>query len=525
MSKQNFKGNNRNKNVPKSGTLPQYGKKGHTPREEYAKKFSNLDKLAWNDITDWNAVAGYDEVTKFNWDLIVGRPRNPLEFSAADERDGVHEFLPTQLMKLNVVTGPGWADNVNDGVNRALAQVMANIRANLSTSNIGFETADLGIFFASTASIAAMIGYAKRILELVNKWDGKNYAYPRLLMSSMTMDFEFIKNNINVYTPRLNAIIDMYNNIEIVDCWRTYDRHYSMFHSIFLDEDSPYGQAYMFCPANYYVYDDTNSKAKSNWINNSTFQHDFEVLLETIESQINAWYTSSDLYQINGVLLRAFKNAPRQHIPHHEITNSPTINVDRSFLMQIMNCTINNNIELSSLDITQDPNTQNFVIWKPKANPASQVPMYNHPYVLLRLFEDHPTNDDNMEMTRLINFVNTTNNYYEGCGSEIVSSIELWKLNAATGASYSTILTSNDLILSSAGTTWYDYLENYLGVCPFRYIPAIHVIYTDGGDRVYYGMFGDVYNYTVYSRVDWLELQSVAMRSLWKPRNLGIDAQ
>lgn len=516
------KPNNRNNRQKNTKQLPQYGKKGHAPREEYAKKFSNLDQLSWNDITDWNSVSGYEEVTKFNWDLIVGRSRDPRNFSAATTDTDYHHFLPAQLMKVSVVTGPGWAENVNDGVNRALAQVMANIRANLSTSNIGFETADLGIFFASTASIAAMIGYAKRILELVNKWEGRNYAYPRLLLHSMSMRWEDIRNNVNRYTARLNAAIDMYNNIEIVDCWRTYDRQYSMFHSIFLDEDSPFGQAYMFVPYNYYVYDDANHKAKSYWIGMDTIIG-FDELLEAIEAQIQAWYTSSDLYQINGVLLRAFKNAPRQNIPHHELTTSPTISVDRSFLMQIMNCTINSNMKSSSLDITQDLDTQNYVVWKPQANSTSDVPLYNHPYVLLRLFEDHPTNDDNMEMTRLINFVNPTTLYYEGCGSEIVNNIQLWRLNAATDQEESTIITGNDLVLSDSD--WYDHFSNAINVCPFRYIPAIHVLHKIG-DRVdYMGILGDLYNYTVYSRVDWLELQNVAMRSLWKPRNLGIDAQ
>lgn len=133
--------------VKNQGNLPQYGKKGHTPRKPYVRREENLDEIKTNKIEYWNKTSGFANVSKFNWDLIIGRPRESSFTPSTTYPVSVPtEYNPTQLMTIDLVTGPGWASNINDGVNRSLAMVMAKIRATLSTSNIGFETADLGIY-------------------------------------------------------------------------------------------------------------------------------------------------------------------------------------------------------------------------------------------------------------------------------------------------------------------------------------------------------------------------------------------
>jgi hypothetical protein len=422
-------------------------------------------------------------------------------------------------MIINFIMGPGWANSVDDAVNRGLARIMANIRSSLSTANIGFETADLGIFFSSTSSIAALIGYAKRVLESYTVWKDRNYAYPRALIKAQGFDYVDIANNINTYSARLNAAIDMYNGMNLLDCFDVYDRQYSMCHNIFADEDSEFGQLYIFRPINYYVYDDEDipSKAANTQIAWTVPFTDFGEWLDLIDEAIQSWYGSTDLYQINGVLLRAFKEAPRQSIPHFVQGDTIDPVVDRSFLMQIMNCTIMGWTDPTTCDITQEPSTQNYVIWKPKLDSTS--PAYNPvSSTMLRLFENDVSNEDNMELTRLVNFVDE-NGFLTNCGTEIVAGIDMLRYDTTTNSADIHTIGSNEIVLSEDDPASQIHLIN--SIQPFRYIPAIHIVGEPGlyGVR-YLGTLGDVYNWMLYTRIDWHTLQFVAYQSLWTPKNL-----
>jgi hypothetical protein len=526
--------NNSKSNKVKGGSnsLPQYGKKGHKPRRRFERSEVCLDEIQTNDISYWNKTSGFNDVTKFNWDLIVGHKRNIKDIFS--ERIGSYIesslfYNPPQVMSINFVMGPGFASSVDDPVNRALAHVMAKIRASLSTSNIGFETADLGILFAATSSIAAIIGYAKRVLESYTVWRDRNYVYPRALISAMGCNYTDIANNINKYAAMLNSAIDRYNNMSLLDCFDIYDRQYSMCHNIFADEDSQFGQLYIFKPENYYVYDDTSTPNKA--VSNTFDPESFNDILSIIERALSSWYNSSDLYQINGTLLRAFRDAPKQYIPHYNIDDIITPVVDRAFLMQIMNCSIDGEmLDRDTLDITQEPTTQNYVIWTPKGEPV--VNRYSaRSSVLLRLFEEDVSNEDNMELTRLINMPivvkdEDTDMYYdlfENSGSEIVTSIQIYTFDATVGTFSPVRVSTFD---SNELTVPFDDNGNFITMMcdmqAFRYIPTIYVITTNdqGTNKVFRGTLGDVYNWMIYNQADWKVLNFVAFQSLWTPKNL-----
>lgn len=517
MSSNNYK-DKESKGTSKS--LPQYGKKGHKPRTPYTRKEVSLDEIRTNDIQYWNKTSGFTDVTKFNWDLIIGRKRSAGHLTPILPEKIGGELNPAQIMLIHYIAGPGYASNVDSGVNRALAQLMARIRSSLSTSNIGFETADLGIFFSSTSSIAMLIGYAKRILESYTVWKDRNYVYPRALITAQGCLYEDIAANINSYSARLNAAIDMYNNMSLLDCFDIYDRQYSMAHNIFADEDSQFGQLYMFIPDNYYVYVDTATPSKAVSVDFNPM--DFISVLLAIDESIAAWYNSSDLYQINGTLLRAFKDAPRQHIPHYERTDIINPVVDRAFLMQIMNCTIHN-VDVGSLDIIQDASTQNYVIWNPVVTSQEET-FYvdNVTDVMLRVFEENVDPDDCMEMTRLLNFATeiAPNVYHlKDCGSEVVTAIDILTYDAQLNTISKNTLTENYVIAGNPFTTDF---RSFLAMQAFRYLPTVHVLgrFGTSDEYAYLGVVGDLYNWMIYNATDWHILQFVAYQSLWMPKNL-----
>lgn len=496
--------------------LPQYGKKGHKPRKNYSRGKINIDEISANDIKYWNQTSGYENVTKFAWNNIIG-----MTYPYANFIDGATQFAAYSapaIMSIEFAYGPGYADSVSNGVNRSLARIMASIRASLSTSNIGFETADLGIFLSATSSIAIMLGHAKRVLESRTVWKDKNYVYPRGLVQAMGFKWKDIANHYNDYAARLNSLIDMYNGMKLLDIFMIYDRQYSLAHSIFADEDSELGQLYIFKPAGYYTYDDTATPSKATWHKIPAFK-DFNALLDTIQTMIDSWYGSSDLYTINGVLHRAFKDAPLQNMPYYtnEIINPV---VERTFLMQIMNMTICS--EPINMDITQEPTTQNYVIWKPSIlyGPTSLPEVANDPsyktliasHHLLRLFENDVTADDNMELTRLMAFGTRDSDStsvkinLNSCGSEFVTHVFAYKYDAASDSVIEIKLNGNIINLTTDTTIphnrFSDRVQMLEALSAFRYIPTVFI--TSGPDPLsianFYGVYGDTYNWMQYSK-------------------------
>lgn len=530
--KENLEGEN--PSTP-SNTRTQYGKKGFKPRHRSPRPTVDLDTVVTNNVEYWNKSTGYNNVTKFRWDLILGNPKNisgcfdKSQISLGGEiTDPI--LNPANIMAIDVVMGPGWAANTSDGVNRGLAQIMASIRSSLSTSNIGFETADLGIYLASTSSIAASIGLAKKILGLTRMWKDRNMVFPRAILQAYGLEYNDLIAEKQKYYARLHSIIDRYNNMRIPDISDCYDRQYVLMHNIYADEDSELAQIYVFRPTNYYTYADdaVPSRAVSNnWPNWDYDRVPFDEILDRIDDMIDRWYNSSDLYQINGTLLRAFKDAPRQVMPDLDESAETAVEVDRAHLMQIMNCTIIGNLDSTSLDITQDGTTQNFIKWMPKTR--------DHDYdgsvtsAVLRLFEDDISQDDNMELSRLLCLFKEENKagdiqVYSGelknCGSEIVNKISVHKYNTLTNTSDVVSYVSNTLFLPENADIEEVQLFNkrIAYMSPFRYIPCIYLTREDDASRKFDGILGDVYNWCVYDIVDYANLQFQAYWSLWKPK-------
>lgn len=511
----------------------QYGKKGRKPRTHYETEKVRMEDIVTNDISYWNKTVTFDNVTKFTWPLIVGQSF-PVEkilsksyltskgWSAPTARS-----IPPQAMVLDTLTGPGWAQSVQDGVNRSLALIMSKIRASLSTSSIGFETADLGIFLTSTASIPMLLAYASKIIRGHNEWMARNYVYPRGFYKMHGFDFDVELPLMQQHIVRFNQCVDFFNNMQIPDFSDIYDRQFALMHNVYLDEDSEFGQIYSFRPINYYKYDDTASEATYKPASFSNLSS----LIGTIEDLLNAWYTSSDLFQINGVLLRAFKDYPRLHLDHISIDDSINPQTDREILMQIMNASIQNiapNMavpESSPFSVTQDPADPTYIKWTPTmSDEAFKMSMTISESQMLRLFENDVTKEDNMELTRLTNMVNPVNtanvgHYLNFCGGEIINRIQIGHYDLVSDAFVlDATLTSNYLLYSNVNTT-----VNCLAVSNFRYIPTVYVYSAPLGSSTVptlAGLIGDIYNYMMYDRQDWMLLNNVALQSLWIPKSI-----
>lgn len=511
--------------------------KGRKPRSHQDRPTAKLEEIVTNKVEYWNKVAGFENVTKFNWPLIIGKEFNindvfPQYYKPTSAHSGNME-LP-QIMVLTSLLGPGYAKTTQDGVNRGLSVMMSQIRSSLSTANIGFQTADLGIFLTTTNNIGAIIAYLKKLIAARNKWSPRNYAYPRGFYKAHGFDWDTETAAINTTIPRLNALIDQFNNMQLLDLSDIFDRQFALMHNVYLDEDSDYGQIYSFKPQNYYVYDDTKHQGTYYPVSGWTT---FSAVLDSIQTMINGWLLSDDFYQINGVLHRAFKDHALLHIDHASTEDIITPTTDREILMQIMNCSIVN-VQTESLTaigtpeatvcITQDPSEPTYIKWTPRnESPQSKLPVVAENY-LLRAFEDVLSQEDNMEMTRLLTMLDrdsietvagTQYMYYRQCGSDIITAIDMYyydpKQTDITNIGH---FTSNYISVTEPNIH-----KIVTSISNFRFIPMFFVYgETTGATPTISlkGLVGDVYNYMVYHNYDYQNLNNVAYQSAWLPKGL-----
>lgn len=523
----------------------QYGKKGRKPRNMNREvTYTKMEDIQSNDPRYYNKTSMFDNVTKFTWPLIVGQQLKPGDLLGKKWLSSAgYSTLPNARytvpagMKIDVVTGPGWASSVQDGVNRSLAVLMAQIRSSLSTNQIGFETADLGLFLTSTSSISMLLGYARKLIAARNEWMSKNYVYPRGFYKMHGLDYDVENARIQQTIVAFNQAVDMFNNMQIPDFSDVYDRQFALMNNVYLDEDSQYGQIYSFAPVNYYTYQDTSGTALYTSMPASSTG--LPGIIGAAQSLLNAWYTSSDLFNINGVLQRSFKDHPRLRLQHVSLDDVITPITDRFIIMQVQNMSIIPlDIPMSAstaapaeFNITQDPSDPTYIKWTPYVSTTTwnQAPIVGD-YHLLRVFEDDLSADDNMEMTRLLTFCNpetspdSANNdvhFCNMCGPEIVFKVTVGYYDTVRdtyvqAASFD----SNYVDIDPANTSD---AANAIALSGFRYIPTIYAWSKPTGSSTvptFVGIIGDFYNYMLYSRSDYIDLNNVALQSIWIPKSI-----
>lgn len=523
MANKNKKNSKRNEKFE-----PAYTKRG---RSDSSKSFSNrkgvdLNSFSSNDPAYYNKYPeDYRLATQTpGWFKVLG---DHIDWSAVTGYASVTAKTPVPgIMVLDFIPGIGIAETSTDPVNKAFSQVMADIYAKTTGSNLGFQQADLAMLVTSLASISNMIGVAQRALETTEFWITKNAYTPKKMATAMGFSWQDLVKNKPAYVQRLNSLTHMYNNIKIPEFLDVYKRQYALSHTVYIDEDSSFAQIYMFMPRGYYKYSDVDHKCAWSELKfrDGHYMDHFSRLLDEIEDAITIWYNSSDLYNMNGTLLRAYKESSFYMISDLTIDSLIDPRLDRYIMLQLMNADFCNYkyIRKDTLDITQDV-VENIVIWKPGA----KVPEGDDAFGfeersshLVRAYDAEVSADDNCELTRfmfhtsLVNTVSGESWYdFDTLGTEILCGIHVYVglTTSTAGLLESVDLNSNTELLFADSDSLHKVIIAYSA---FRYLPNIFIQTSDGSRAA---VLGDMYNYTQLSTADLKQMNTTFALSMWKP--------
>lgn len=504
---------------------------------------ANVDDVHTNDISWWNkANPLFIDATRVPFNRIVGDPIITTAPSVPEVVDESYFEGVPGIMRFDYLPTIGYAADSNDPVNRSFTSIYGDIYSR-TTGAMQFTQSDLALFVLGVSSIIQMIGVMKRALGVCQLYASKNYYYPRHLLHACGFNPTDVINNQDEYRRRLNQTIQSVNALRVPNFIDLFKRHYTLASNVWLDEDSPDAQMFVFTPYWYYAYNDVGSKldATATGLTNSTGA-DF---ITKIEAAIALWRNSSDLGLISGSIQRAYKDASLLTLEMVVLDSVVLPVFDKTMLLQINNAVIMP-LTLEDIDITQDV-VANVTKFKPRSEVDPQFPVYASQYcrreVILNSFEGDVSPEAVMEMTRLV--IMGTYNVGDGyidfttCGTEILVGWQVYYTSRETAASPAALeilnligsyhsIEKDETVFSSGIADIVAYHSAFrngprLELCMYEapIEPATeHTIY--GRLRV-----GDLYKYTTLDLNAFSGLQAAALQSIFvvsevtKPNNFN----
>lgn len=421
FQKEGTKNSERNKRNDRSNRVPRGGKSDSNRAatsditgSAINSKARVMDACSTNDIRWWNRAEHlYADATRVPFNRIVGAPfllglegtqfpvvgSNKLSQPTTDS-----QFTAPGIMTIDYTPTIGWSNDGNSEANRAFTNLYGDIYSK-TTGAMQFTQASLSMFVLSFESILANIAYAKKALAYSDLWVGRNYYYPRNLLSAMGFNPDTVIGHQDEMRVKLNSLIYNFNALKVPSFLTVFDRAYTLAKKLWSDGADAYAQLYNFRPKGYYTYQDTGNKLV--WAETfATATMPFSDYLTIIDNQLNAWRNSSDLGIIGGSIQRAFADSQLLTITFVGVDDVDTPVFSPEMMDQISNMTIiGNPTEWGiTMDVTENV-VKNQVLFTPTVDVTDNDPSDVVNMLRLKLLKsDRGITDSDfvMEATRLI---------------------------------------------------------------------------------------------------------------------------
>lgn len=329
------------------------------------------------------------------------------------------------VMVINTILGPGTSADANSPLNATSRDIYSFIRhANSGHSN--YNAPDLTMYLLcldAYYTVWAKMVRAYGVASLVTKTS--RFTAVRLLQS-LGFDPNNILSNMANFRYAINNFAVKLGSYATPGSMDIYRRHTEIYTNIYQDSMSTKAQLYMLDPAGYYVYGEESAQG------GKLTYRDYPDHLMTVDDVVsifnsfNSVINSEDMNIISGDILKAYGREGIFNVPAIDAGYVTPVVVDPLMLAQIENATILGVMDADSLNISQDPNT-NQVIYLPSVK--GKVTSY--PQLILNFHKPDPDVNDIMEATR---FMVTFGDYYaEGdrtpvlaCGADIVVGVRMY---------------------------------------------------------------------------------------------------
>lgn len=197
------------------------------------------------------------DVANFSFSQITGLPQNwsgdmPTKGS---EFDGDKHYVPP-LMKLNYLPTYGKSTMKSHALNVAAEKFYSFIRhANSGSRN--YESPDLMMYIMAMDSAISLWAHAMRTYGLLRTYSPSNRYLPKQVVEAINGDFDAFQNDMAQFRSDINWFAAKLSSFNIPNTCDMIRRHMFMVSNLYMDQDSPKGQMYIFEPIRFYRFTPT----------------------------------------------------------------------------------------------------------------------------------------------------------------------------------------------------------------------------------------------------------------------------
>lgn len=434
---------NRNRNVTRTDS--KRNRRGKGERSRGNRSWTDKEKKYDGDSAKLNAEGRDNNPNWYFLDAKVAEQVSQLSFQQlagiSIPIDGIDIAVPNiSVVYLNPAPGVQKDALYSTGQVQKSAINMAGFRlfSKLSayTGRIAaYGPQDISTMILAMGEIISMVEFIRRSFGVAFTMNMRNRAYPKAILSAMTIDPDDLMAHFSDYRTEFNSIITRINQLPIPRNVAYFEKCASLYEKIYVDMPSSMGQTIFYVPSTTWILDETSYSggtilrtidvAQDHATNNPLpWANTMGTVLLTLNNMVDALLSSSTLQIVYTDLLNLATKMETPFWKFDYLMEGYTVlpEYNTNFLLQFHNLTITGVpwVEPSNANIAMGVTPYNDVY--PDAN--NNMLFYNPAFIggvvvnsayprmgteaIVDMLSDTPSVEDRIEVTRFMSLSDST---------------------------------------------------------------------------------------------------------------------
>lgn len=515
-------------------------------RTQRKEEIIEKSKFGKDNDASWYLINGQlaKNVANFTFDYATGAEM-VFTSTGLSGSPSVRRVMPG-IMAIMTGPAPGAALNETSPINVAMRNIYSYVR-HANSGHANYDPADLMIYLLAADSVQTYWSYLTRVYGTAMAFSQRNRYVGDALLRAQGINPASIRSNMAQFLAYINQFALKASVLAVPNTMTYFTRHQWMYQNVYLDEDNPKAQMFLYVPSYLFKYSimdngagglvpqfiTTGVPVGGNGSINATIQaRTFEQLMSYGDAMLNAMLTQEDVGIMSGDILKAYSSDKLFKFAQLDPSYAIGPVYSEEVLTQFHNTNFTGlspaKMELSgeeivyridgnkALSVTQDTTVGGGALkWDPIFANANELSYTK----VLDLWYADPTPEQALVAARnmlsgfdegkfCINSDGTATTYsavgLQSCGSEIALQLVLWSYNYDGTLMQTSILDRNN-------STGFD-TNNVALLTKFHEYPLLRAWSPVAGVSL---PVGDITNYALVSNTEIDAMHNAAMLSMF----------
>lgn len=164
------------------------------------------------------------------------------------------KYAAPGIMALHLLPTPGISVDQYSAINVASDQMVQFIRSKVSGAR-DYDAANFMMYIMAMDSLFSYYAYLKRIYGVMNNYEVVNRYLPRVLLQAMGANYDDLMEHMADFRGYINQFANTLSTWPVPNTMSLITKHVWMYSNVYKDADNDYAQLYLYTPAGFYYYD------------------------------------------------------------------------------------------------------------------------------------------------------------------------------------------------------------------------------------------------------------------------------